>query len=265
MLLMCLRICKASDQNFFWHTFVSIHALLNIHFKRINELMDAKNKIHSIIGHDLRAPFNTLIGFSDLLIENLKEEGQLENRKYAEVLKRISVKNLELLDNLLIYARNLESKSEFSMSEIPINQLITDTIQALQPSVELKKIMISHTVGPSAKIMGIKDLLATMIRNILSNAIKFTEDQGAIEVSTRITKNFVDIIIKDNGIGMNNDLISNIFENSKSRPGTVGETGKGYGLMLSKEVAEKHEGNISVSSIPEKGTIFTIKLPLFKA
>lgn len=244
---------------------VSIHSLLNIHFKRINELMDAKNKIYSIISHDLRTPFNTLIGFSDLLIENLRESGQFENAKYAEIIHKISVKNLELLDNLLVYARNLDSESEYTMSKLNVNKLLTETIQIVQPSAELKNISLSQTFGPSAEIMGVHDLLATMLRNILTNAIKYTPIDGKVEISTYVSNNFVDIKISDTGIGMDNEMVNTIFnEDKSSRKGTSGETGTGYGLMLSKEIADKHDGSISVSSIPDKGSIFTIKLPLHK-
>lgn len=243
---------------------ITTHSLLHIQFRQINELMSAKNKIFSVIGHDLRSPYNSLIGFSNLLLENLEKSENIEAVKYSQIINRLSVKNLELLDSLLKYAKNLEKDSSQISQKININSLISEVLHVIYPSAVLKKIRLSHEIGESSFINGKKDLIAAMIRNIVSNAIKFTNPGGFVTIKNVVAGGNVDIIISDNGIGMTENEIKSLFDYShkSSTPGTAGEIGSGYGLLLSKEIIDKHNGTISVDSKPGAGTIFKITFPL---
>ncbi|MCE4563379.1 hybrid sensor histidine kinase/response regulator [Maribellus sp. CM-23] len=245
---------------------VSTHSLLHIQYRKINELMSAKDKIFSIIGHDLRSPYNSLIGFSNLLLENLKETQNIEAIKYTEIINSLSVKNLELLDSLLSYARNLEKNASQAFDEINITALISEILQVVQPAALLKDIKLILEIGEVANIFGKRDLIATMIRNFLSNAIKFTNRGGHISILTKVTNDWVEIIISDNGIGMDDHQLKTIFDHTikESTPGTNGEVGTGYGLLLSKEIIDKHNGRVSVDSQTGIGTSFKISLPRYR-
>lgn len=245
---------------------VTTHSLLHIQARQIKELMSAKDKIFSIIGHDLRSPYNSLIGFSNLLLENLEETKNIEATKYAEIINKLSVKNLELLDSLLGYARNLEKDALQAFDKINVNSLISEVLQITQPSALLKDIRLNHVIGESADIYGKRDLIATMIRNFLNNAIKFTREEGLVSIQTNITRDWVEIVIADNGVGMDKNKIDTIFDYTKneSTSGTSGETGTGYGLLLSKEIIEKHKGKIAIESKLGVGTNFKISLPRYK-
>lgn len=244
---------------------VSTHSFLHIQYKQINELILAKEKIFSIIGHDLRSPFNSLIGFSNLLVDNLGETNNIEAFKYSEIIRSISVKNLELLDNLLTYAKNIQKDAVEASAIINMNDLISEVLQTTQPAALLKNIKLVQIFGEFAETYGIKDLIATMIRNIVSNAIKFTNIDGCVTVQTNLVGDWIEIIISDNGVGMNESTIKNLFNYNKigSIRGTAGEIGSGYGLLLSKEIIDRHNGKISVDSSVSTGTRFNISLPKY--
>jgi len=245
---------------------VTIHSFLHIQYKQINELMSAKNKIFSIIGHDLRSPYNSLIGFSNLLLDNLKETKNTEAIKYTEIINKLSVKNLELLDSLLNYAKNLEKDALESFDKINITSLISEVLQLAQPSALLKNIRLSHEIGEASNILGKRDLIATMLRNIVNNAIKFTNNDGYVSIQTKATGDWVEIIISDNGVGIQDEKLKGLFDYTKkeSKQGTAGEVGTGYGLLLSKEIIDKHKGKITVNSKLGFGTNFKISLPRYK-
>ena len=191
---------------------VSMHSSLQMQNKQINELILAKEKIFSIIGHDLRSPFNSLIGFSSLLLDNLRQAGNIEAYKYAEIIQKISAKNLELLDSLLIYAKNLQKDSAEAFTIININDIISEVLQVSQPTALLKSIKLVKIFGERAEISGTRDLIATIIRNIVGNAIKYTNKDGCVTVQTNLVGDWVEIIISDNGVGMNQSTILNLFD-----------------------------------------------------
>lgn len=244
---------------------VSTQSLLHVHYKQIQELVAAKNKIFSIIGHDLRSPFTALIGFANLLLENLKETDNIEAIKYTEIISRVSTMNLDLLDNLLTYAKDLEKDAQETLECININNTVSEVLQIVQPSALLKDIKLIQIFGEQKETYGTKDLIATMIRNIVSNAIKYTNDGGSVTIQTNVIGDLIEIEIADTGVGMDTRTINKLFDyNTKqSLEGTAGELGSGYGLLLSKEIADKHNGKISVDSTKGIGTNFKINLPIY--
>lgn len=245
---------------------VTTHSLLHIQSRQIKELMSAKDKVFSIISHDLRSPYQSLIGFSDILIEELKESSNTDAIKYSEIIKKISVKNLDLLDSLIVYAQDLEKDALQAFDRIEVTSLVSEVLQIIQPSALLKDIKLNHIIGKSVEILGKKDLIATMIRNILSNAIKFTQKNGFVSIQAETNSDWVEIIISDNGIGMDQNRVESILNNSEidSTSGTAGEVGTGFGLLLSKDIIAKHKGKISIESKLGVGTSFKIIFPRYK-
>jgi len=245
---------------------ITIHSFAHVQQKKIKALMSAKDNIFSIIGHDLRSPYNSLIGFSQLLVEKLDATENLEVIKYAKIINSLALKNLELLDSLLGYAKNLEKEDVAAFEKVIVTTIISDVVQTTQPAAFLKNIQLNLIIGESVVVFGKKDLIATMIRNFLSNAIKFTPEGGCVSIQAKYNKDWVEIEISDNGIGMNKNKIDAIFKATPTVPttGTSGELGTGYGLLLSKEIIDKHDGEILFDSEEGVGTTIKIKLPRYK-
>jgi signal transduction histidine kinase len=245
---------------------VTTHLLLQIQYRQINELMFAKNKIFSIIGHDLREPYNSLIGFSRLLLENLQKTQNAEAIEFAEIINDLAVKNLEFLNELLSYAKNVEKNALQAFCKINVASLVSEIMQIVRPSALLKNIKLSREISEATYVLGKKDLIATMIRNFLTNAIKFTNPGGQVAIQANVAGDWVEIIISDNGIGIESEKLKTILDYTKieSTPGTSGEVGTGYGLLLSKEIISKHNGRVAVDSTPGVGTTFKISLPRYK-
>lgn len=243
---------------------VSTHSILHKHCRQIEELISAKEKIFTIISHDLRSPYNSLINFSSLLLKNLRQTDNIDGIKYAEIIKDLSVKNLELIDSLLLYTKSLKRDMRDSFEKININNLLSEILQVIHPSALLKEIQLSQVFCAPVLILGNRDLVATMIRNIVGNAIKFTDRGGRVTVQINAAEDWVEINITDTGIGIDKEELEALFNYDAkiSRKGTAGEIGNGYGLILSNEIAIKHHGKISATSEPGLGTTFTIKLPL---
>lgn len=243
---------------------VTIHALLHIQNKRMNEFLEAKDKMLSIIAHDLRTPFNTLLGMSDLLMDTLKGSENISALRYSHQINNASIKTLELLDELLEYSRNLQNDALNILDVFDLSALIAEVLQEVQPVASIKNIHLTSVIDTTVHIHGIKSLISSMLRNFLSNAIKFSFEGGLVIVQTRVTADNVDIVITDKGIGMNDDTMNVLFDYSKKevRTGTAGELGKGYGLLFSKEIIDKHSGVVKVQSKPNEGTVFTITFPL---
>lgn len=244
---------------------ISTHSLLHRYCRQIEELISSKEKIYSIISHDLRSPYNSIIAFSNLLIKNLSKTDNKEAVKYAEIINELSVRNLELIDSLLVYTKSFKQDMQDSFERININNLVSELLQVIQPSALLKEIQLSQIFCSPVDVLGNRDLIATMIRNIVANAIKFTDREGEVTIQIIAAEKWVEIAIADTGIGIDEAELNTLFsfDTKVSRKGTAGEVGNGYGLMLSKEIADKHHGEISAKSKPGVGTTFSVKLPVY--
>lgn len=241
--------------------------------KQLKALNATKNKFFSIIAHDLRSPFNSILGFSELLTNNFDEYDTLRQKEFVDIIHQGAKKTFKLLENLLLWARTQGGNIKFNMKKINIYTVSQKSINlltqaALDKGISLKN-SINNNIGEEIYVMADTDMAHTIIRNLLSNAIKFTPKNGEIIFNTSIIKNskekeFVEISIKDSGVGMNKEKIKHLFDISKdiSTVGTEGETGTGLGLTLCKDFVEKHGGTIHVESELGKGSIFIFTLPL---
>lgn len=222
-----------------------------------------KDRFYSIIAHDLRAPFNSLIGFSDTMIDDFDNLDDSVKKEIIESIRDVSTETFQLLENLLNWSRSQTGALELKKENHIVSDLIDETMELQGRVAAEKSITLSLKVTKGATVFADKNTISTCLRNLMSNAIKFTESRGNILVSTSSEKDFTLIQIRDDGVGMDERAIDNLFriDKKQSTLGTNREKGSGLGLMLCKEFVELNSGTLRVSSEPGKGSTFTIALP----
>ena len=233
---------------------------------KLRELNTTKDKLFSIIAHDLRSPFNNILGFSELLIGNLKDLEVAVSEKYLGFINSSAQNTLILLDNLLNWAQSQTGQITFNPKKINLSSIIREVIEQSNSLAIAKKISLIHKQADEIEAYADEDILKTVLRNLITNAIKFTKSGGNISVIAKREQNQVEIAISDNGVGINEETCQKIFNVStnKTSLGTANEKGSGLGLILCKEFVEKLGGRIWVESEEGKGSDFKFTLPLNK-
>jgi signal transduction histidine kinase/Tfp pilus assembly protein PilF len=229
--------------------------------KKINT---TKDKFFSIIAHDLKGPFFSLLGLSEIISEDLDEMTTEEIRKVSVGINVATKKVFALLENLLQWSRAQLGIITVEKEEFDFNELVSENVNLFKSNLEQKKIILKSELIDDSKIYADKEMINFALRNLLNNAIKFTENNGEVTiVSKKLDNNFV-VSISDTGIGIDKESLEKLFkiESTFSTVGTGEEKGTGLGLVLVKEFINKNNGEISVVSEVNKGTTFTMKLPL---
>ena len=229
-----------------------------IELEKANE---TKDKFFSIIAHDLKGPIGNINNGLEIL-----EEDELDENNKKELLKHVknSAKSTyDLLDNLLNWALIQKGQLVLNPKNCKLNQIIFECIQLLSGLAKEKKIEIQYLFTQEIEIFVDESTIKTICRNLLSNAIKYSPINGVIKINLEHKSNFSELIIVDNGVGMEPEKIQNLFVvgMNKSLPGTSGEKGTGLGLILCKEFAEKNSGYLNVRSELGKGSTFVLGLP----
>ena len=237
--------------------------------KSLRKLNKTKDKFFSIIAHDLTGPFNSLLGFSEILKQDFEKFDQNEQKEYIDIIYNGLLNTYKLLENLLLWSRSQTKNVDFNPETVNLYLLVNETIQPLKHLLENKFIELSLEIGKDIHIEADRNMLSTIIRNLVSNAVKFTHKGGKISIQSDVVADgkedgFVIISVIDNGIGIPNEMQSKLFKISKNRSakGTENETGTGLGLILCKEFVKKHGGKIWVESETGKGSRFVFSLPL---
>lgn len=222
-----------------------------------------KDKFLSIISHDMRAPLSSIISFLDYYKDNFKNFTEAEIEFVSSNLNTHVKKVVEMLDGLLMWSRSQTGEIQMNLQPIDLAQIIEDTVTVLNQSAVNKNIRI-RTYLHSQLIWADKNMTAFIIRNILSNAIKFTSENGLIDINTKRNKYNAFVIIKDTGVGITADSLSKLFQDnvSYSTFGTANEKGIGLGLVLCKDFMNKMNGNIEIESIHGEGTTVNLLFPL---
>jgi len=230
---------------------------------RLKKLNLTKDKFFSIIAHDLRSPFNSIIGLSELLSERIKNKNYSDIEQIANIIKNSSIQTNNLLSNLLEWSRSQSNGIEFKPEYFNLNPFIKNEVEAITSLANQKSITLTnHT--PNTLVFADKYMLSTCLRNLLSNAIKFTNTEGSVRIeSKQLANNQISICVEDNGIGILESDIEKLFviDQNLTTYGTSDEKGSGLGLILCKEFVDKHNGTIKVESKIDKGSKFTIILP----
>jgi len=229
----------------------------------LNDLNKTKDKFFSIIAHDLKNPFVTLLGFSEILLSDFKELQSEEVLYYISEMKKSADLSHSLLQNLLQWSRSQTGKIEYHPQQLELKNVIRQNILLVNKSAEKKSINIMNNIQAELKVKADEDMLNTIVRNLLTNAIKFTSKEGIISVDASSQYGCAEIRIKDSGIGMNEETVNKLFriDVTHSTSGTENETGTGLGLLLCKEFIEKHGGKIWVESKENVGSTFHFTLP----
>ena len=230
---------------------------------RLRELNATKDKFFSIIAHDLKNPFNDLIGFTQLLALNIDKYDKNKIEQFAHIIHQSSKLAYNLLENLLDWSRSQTGTLKFKPEKFAVNKIIDENINLLESTAKNKDIKITSEVESNVLAFADINMTRTIVRNLISNAIKYTEQGGNIFIRSNCADH-CQISITDTGIGMSTDNLDKIFklDESFSTMGTGREKGTGLGLILCKEFVEKNGGEIWVKSELNKGSIFTFTLPL---
>ena len=233
-----------------------------------NELLQTinaeKDKFFSILAHDLKGPLSAFLGATQILAEEIQTMTLEEIKEITVSMKESAANIYGLLENLLEWSRLKRGMMDFIPETFNVKQKITASIEVITESARKKEIKINYSLPEDLTIYADSHMFETVIRNLVSNAIKFTPKSGEISVSATATPdNIVEIKICDTGIGMNRELISKLFllNEKTSRKGTEGEPSTGLGLLLCKEFIEKHGGKILVESEEGKGSVFSLIIP----
>jgi len=231
--------------------------------EHLEELNASKDKFFSVISHDLRTPFNAIIGFSELLWKNVHEFTTAEIKKIAEDLYRTGKETFELLTNLLEWSRSQRGKIEYKPSRLILKDLVHHALKIHEEYAKKKDIMISVTIPDAMAVFADENMVMTILRNLVSNAIKFTRPGGSVRIRSEKKNKTIHISVIDNGIGIDSEHLDHIFSLNKTiaSSGTSGEPGSGLGLLLCKEFVEKNKGRIWVESTAGAGTTFVFTLP----
>ena len=223
----------------------------------------AKNKFFSIIAHDLKNPFHTVMGYSYLLSKDYDRFSEEERRKFAVDINRSTNNIFRLLENLLEWSKSQTGRLKFTPLEIEFRKIHDNSVSVLRAFAEQKKIKMNFNCSDELKVFADPIMIETVLRNLINNAIKFTPEKGSINITAEQIENHVRINVSDNGVGISEEDIQNLFsiDSKVKRKGTNNEDGTGLGLILCKEFVDKNNGTLWVESTPGKGSTFSFTIP----
>jgi len=222
-----------------------------------------KDKFFSIITHDLRGPFNSIMGFTQLLAEIVNEKNSPEIIEYSDIILKSSEKAMELLNNLMEWTRSQTGRMKYNPEYFELNVFLQPVLHLFDEIAGQKSILISKNLPTSAPVFADKAMMGTIFRNLISNAIKFTQEGGEVTISAEVSHNNLTVAVMDNGIGIPKESIKRLFriDQNFSTQGTSKESGTGLGLILCKEFVDKNKGKIWVESEEGKGSTFYFTIP----
>ena len=235
--------------------------LKNIELQKLNV---EKDKYLSVIAHDLRTPFNGFLGLTEILANELPQLTMEEIQNFSLMLNKSAVHLYSLLGNLLEWSKLQRGSTVFRPSNYILHEKIAESLKLISESAIKKDIKINLDIPKDLIVFADLDMLQSIIRNLAGNSIKFTPTGGTVHVSARSnSENMVEISIKDSGIGMSNYIVDNLFrlDVNTGRIGTSDEPSTGLGLIICKDLIEKHHGRLFVESEEGKGTTFWFILP----
>jgi two-component system sensor histidine kinase/response regulator len=230
---------------------------------RLKELNATKDRFFSIIGHDLKSPFNNVIGFSDLILDQIQSGDYERVGKYAAIIQDSSERAMNLLKNLLEWSQAQTGKIKFNPQCIELVSVINEVLELSNDTAHQKSITILKKLPQNIPLVADKAMTHTILRNLITNALKFTNSGGELTISTEQIEKQLIVSVADNGIGMIQEDIDKLFQIDYcySKEGTNKESGTGLGLLLCKEFIEMHKGKIWIESEIGKGSTFKFSIP----
>ncbi len=228
------------------------------------EMNASKDKFLAIISHDLRNPINTVVGLSEMLEKNIEKNNFHSVAEYAKFIKKSTQRIKSLLLNLLEWSVSQSGKMEFKPSRIRLISIIQEVLDLSEEMLKQKQLTVEVNCFENDDVIIDRDMISSVVRNFLTNAIKFSYPEGKIKISCEGSGEHIVFRISDNGMGMSPAILNSLFKIGETIPtrGTENETGTGLGLLLCKEFIEKHQSEILVESEEGKGSTFKFHLPL---
>jgi signal transduction histidine kinase/ligand-binding sensor domain-containing protein len=230
---------------------------------QLQELNSTKDKFFSIIAHDLRSPFQALLGLSEMLISEMNESNSADQKIFVRKIHESTSHIFSLVENLLTWSRAQTNKISFQPERISLASIIDNVVTLSEPIFTAKKITVNKIYKSNKEGYADKPMIELVIRNLVSNAIKFTPENGQISISLTESNKEFQVEIRDNGVGISTEDQKKLFglDTSYSKKGTNGEKGTGLGLIICREFIEKNNGKIWVESLPGKGSSFFFTIP----
>ncbi len=244
------------------HQFIELNRKLEESESKLRQAVAEKDKFFSIIAHDLRSPFTALLGFSEILAEETEELTLEEIKEYSTYLRDAILGLYKLLENLLTWSRLQRGAIVLDKTDVDLYELVLNIFSVLKANAEQKGIELKTNLTSTFIVKADKMMIETVIRNLISNALKFTKAGGTITVIAEKEGGFVKVSVKDTGVGMPEKIREKLFKVDKhiTTRGTNDEKGTGLGLIISKEFVEMHGGRIYVESEEGKGSTFTFTI-----
>ncbi len=235
--------------------------------QQLEKLNNMTNKIYSVVGHDLKTPLSSILGLSDLLLSDMEDlEDEEVLKKNLSIIRHSALTMSDLLGDLLNWARIQTDDLSLNNKQFSISETVRDTIDLLAITAEQKGISLEFSNEEVFQVHADKQLITTIIRNFISNALKFSDEGDTVLVDVERDEKHWHVSVKDEGVGISEKNVDRLFDNRKhpQEEGTQNEKGSGIGLRLCKELAERHGGQISVESELGEGSTFTLTIPTDK-
>jgi signal transduction histidine kinase len=231
--------------------------------KKLKEAIAAKDKFFNIMAHDLKNPFNAIMGLTSLLTEQFDKHSKEDLRQFVVLINQSTTNVYSLLENLLEWARAQSGSIDIHPATFPIVDIIQETLNLFSQSLERKNVSINID-KTEYLVYADKNMTKTIFRNLLSNAIKYSFNDSFIDIKLDKADEWLYIRVEDHGVGIKAESIDNIFKIDKptTTPGVNNERGTGLGLIICQEFVKLNGGTMLVQSEPGKGSQFTFTLPL---
>lgn len=242
---------------------IKTHVELKFARERLKELNATKDKLFSIIAHDLRNPLQVLLFSAELLCKHFDDFDGEKKKDFINKIYSGTNQISELLENLLEWSKSQRGVIESHLEKIDLSILAEENINLFKENAEKKNIRLRSVIGSGFYAFADRNMIDIILRNLVSNAIKFTNAGGKVTINASVRSKIVHVSVSDTGIGIDEEDIAYLFriDKQKSTPGTAKEKGSGLGLILCKEFIEKNNGTIGVTSTPGEGSTFTFTLP----
>jgi two-component system, sensor histidine kinase and response regulator len=230
---------------------------------KLTKINKEKDRLFSIIAHDLRSPLSGFEGLSRLLVQQIRANNLDMIEKYASAMQQSSKITMELLMNLMTWSRSQTGTLDYQPEELSLQGIVNESVALLQHAADEKNITLETPIIHDANFVADKEMMGVILRNIVSNAIKFTKPGGSVMIKAEKNDSEVTISVTDDGIGMTGEMLNSLFriDTKVRRTGTNKEPSTGLGLLLCKEFVDMHGGKMSVESEEGKGTKITVIIP----
>ncbi|MGM0566868.1 MAG: tetratricopeptide repeat-containing sensor histidine kinase [Bacteroidota bacterium] len=232
--------------------------------QELSDLNTTKDILFRVMAHDLKNPLSLVISYTEMLEEDFDDFEEAEIKDFIQKLNRASNDGLMLLENLMDWARSQTGAIEVKPEKINISEIVSEILALVSHNAESKNIQIQNNISDETPVWGDPNMTSAILRNLLTNAVKFTNPGGKVSLSAQKKENMMEITVEDDGMGMDDSTLQSLFDISlkKSREGTQKEKGTGLGLIICKDFTEKQGGSLKVSSAEDRGSRFRFTIPL---